>query len=238
MTVTSSNERMRENVSNKPNIKVCKDGPYSVSGTIPLFELTVGNDAEDCPCDYHVSKRFPLHENYSLCRCGQSKDKPFCDKTHEAAHFNGTETASRVSYRARAEELQGPKLVLTDVRDLCSHVGMCLRAGGIRDLILHSDDPDARRMALAEVANCNSGRLMASNKKNGRLIEPKLEPSIAVVEEPLRGYDGPLWVRGGIPIESADGVTYEIRNRVTLCRCGLSSNKPFCDGSHRVIKKV
>ena len=33
-------------------------------------------------------------------------------------------------------------------------------------------------------------------------------------------------------MESADGTTYEIRNRVTLCRCGASQNKPFCDGSH------
>jgi hypothetical protein len=92
-------------------------------------------------------------------------------------------------------------------------------------------------MALEEVANCNSGRLVAFDEKKGSPIEPILEPSIAAVEEPLRGYEGPLWVRGGIPIESADGITYEIRNRVTLCRCGISSNKPFCDGSHRVIRK-
>jgi len=31
---------------------------------------------------------------------------------------------------------------------------------------------------------------------------------------------------------SADGFVYEIRNRVTLCHCGYSGNKPFCDGSH------
>ena len=43
---------------------------------------------------------------------------------------------------------------------------------------------------------------------------------------------GPIWVRGGITVESADGREYEVRNRVTLCRCGQSSNKPFCDGSH------
>jgi len=176
MTVTSSNERMKKNVSNKPKIKVCKDGPYTISGAIPLLELTVSNDAEDCPCDYHVGKRFPLHEDYSLCRCGQSRDKPFCDKTHEAAHFNGTETARPSSYRTRAEELQGPKLVLTDVRDLCSHVGMCLREGGIRNLILHSDDPEARRIALEEVANCNSGRLMASNKKMQDLLNLNWSP--------------------------------------------------------------
>ena len=30
--------------------------------------------------------------------------------------------------------------------------------------------------------------------------------------------------------------SYEGRNRVTLCRCGASSNKPFCDGSHASVK--
>jgi len=30
----------------------------------------------------------------------------------------------------------------------------------------------------------------------------------------------------------ADGRAYEVRNRVSLCRCGKSKNKPFCDGSH------
>jgi len=79
---------------------------------------------------------------------------------------------------------------------------------------------------------------VALDKKNWNPIEPELEPSIAVVEEPLRGYSGPLWVRGYTPIEAANGTTYEIRNRVTLCRCGTSSNKPFCDGSHREIRKA
>jgi CDGSH-type Zn-finger protein len=45
----------------------------------------------------------------------------------------------------------------------------------------------------------------------------------------------PIWVRGGICIESADGTPYEVRNRVTLCRCGASANKPFCDGQHAAV---
>jgi CDGSH-type Zn-finger protein len=44
--------------------------------------------------------------------------------------------------------------------------------------------------------------------------------------------DGPLWVRGGVRVVAADGTSYEVRNRTTLCRCGHSRNKPFCDGSH------
>jgi CDGSH-type Zn-finger protein len=43
---------------------------------------------------------------------------------------------------------------------------------------------------------------------------------------------GPLWISGGVPIISCDGTEYEVRNRVTLCRCGRSGNKPFCDGTH------
>jgi CDGSH-type Zn-finger protein len=47
---------------------------------------------------------------------------------------------------------------------------------------------------------------------------------------------GPIWAKGGITVEAADGFQYEVRNRVTLCRCGASKNKPFCDGTHCSIK--
>jgi hypothetical protein len=69
-------------------------------------------------------------------------------------------------------------------------------------------------------------------KGTGKPIEPHFEKSITVLEDPGRECSGPLWVKGGIPIQSADGSEYEVRNRVTLCRCGKSSNKPFCDGTH------
>jgi CDGSH-type Zn-finger protein len=36
-------------------------------------------------------------------------------------------------------------------------------------------------------------------------------------------------------VEGPDGEAYEVRNRVTLCRCGGSSNKPFCDGIHKEL---
>ncbi|MGA7803617.1 CDGSH iron-sulfur domain-containing protein [Bradyrhizobium sp.] len=37
-------------------------------------------------------------------------------------------------------------------------------------------------------------------------------------------------------VVSADGFEDEVRNRVTLCRCGQSQNKPFCDGTHAQTK--
>jgi CDGSH-type Zn-finger protein len=36
--------------------------------------------------------------------------------------------------------------------------------------------------------------------------------------------------------DGADGFRYEVRNRMTLCRCGASRNKPFCDATHTSIR--
>ncbi|MGI6665815.1 MAG: CDGSH iron-sulfur domain-containing protein [Christensenellaceae bacterium] len=69
-------------------------------------------------------------------------------------------------------------------------------------------------------------------KKNGEKLEEALECEIGLVQDVPKNHRGPLWVKGGIQIEGADGTLYEIRNRVTLCRCGESNNMPFCDASH------
>lgn len=46
--------------------------------------------------------------------------------------------------------------------------------------------------------------------------------------------DGPLLVRGDVDLRTADGEPIEHRRRaVALCRCGLSTIKPFCDGTHK-----
>ena len=79
---------------------------------------------------------------------------------------------------------------------------------------------------------CPAGRLMIKDNETGRLVEPELKKEISVLEDPAAQCSGPLFIKGGIKIEGADGRVYEIRNRVTLCRCGRSQNKPFCDGMH------
>ena len=46
--------------------------------------------------------------------------------------------------------------------------------------------------------------------------------------------DGPLIVRGDVELLTADGTPIPTRRRtVALCRCGLSSIKPFCGGTHK-----
>ncbi len=214
-------------------IKVSKDGPYLVSGGIPLAEQVIVSDSVGVPHCWREEKKLPAMESYALCRCGQSKKKPFCDGAHVKAGFDGSETAGRKPYIEEAQKTEGPALDLTDVPALCAGAGFCQRAGGTWALVSRSNDPEARKTAIQEAHDCPAGRLVAWDKQ-GNAIEPKFEPSIGLVRDPNESEPGPLWVRGDIPVESGDGTTYEVRRQVTLCRCGKSKNKPFCDASHQV----
>ena len=218
--------------TDKMKIKVCEDGPYTVSGGIPLVDQILVPDAEGLSVRWHTGKEYPIQEEYDLCRCGHSKNKPFCDMTHHEINFDGSETASREPFKSQAEpKTIGPELVLTDVVALCALARFCDRVGGVWDNTRASDNPEAKKIVLQEVGDCPAGRLVLHDKA-GNVIEPQFEPSIGLVLDPVVAELGPLWVRGGIPVEAADGYVYEIRNRVTLCRCGKSTNKPFCDGRH------
>jgi CDGSH-type Zn-finger protein len=216
----------------EPRIKVTPNGPYLVSGGVPLTEQIIVSDAEGTPVKWRTGKEYPHQENYALCRCGHSQNRPFCDGTHMKIKFDGSETADNVPYIDKAEKIEGPELSLTDCEELCASARFCHRAGGTWNLVTESDNPEARKIAIEEGHACPSGRLVVWDKK-GRAQEPDYAPSIGIMHDPLTGVSGgPLLVRGGITIESADGTVYEKRNRVTLCNCGGSRNKPFCDSSH------
>ncbi len=213
-------------------IQVSRNGPYIVTGSVPLMVMEISNDDEGYCRSWRKVQEYPLQEQYALCRCGHSKNKPFCDGTHAKIRFDGTETAGDEPYLQSPAIIRGSELELADYEGLCAHARFCLRAGGIWNLTRRSDIPDARDTAIDEACNCPSGRLVLRDRKTGETIEPVLERSVVVIENPARGEHGPLWVRGGVPVVSADGKPYTVRNRVTLCGCGRSRNKPFCDGSH------
>ena len=222
--------------TDKMKIKVKEDGPYTVYGGVPLTDQILVPDSEGLSKGWDTVKHYPLQEEYELCRCGHSKDKPFCDGTHGEIFFDGTESASRKPFIEQIEpETIGPEMVLTDVLALCADARFCDRAGGVWDNTRLSDRPDAKKIAIQEVWNCPAGRLVLHDR-SGKLMEPVFEPSISLVIDPVKKVLGPIWVRGGIPIVAADGTVYEIRNRVTLCRCGKSVNKPFCDGRHEIME--
>jgi len=228
----ATHNRERGSDDSSMRITVTRDGPYLVTGGVPLIVMEICNDEEGNCRTWRMVKEFLIQESYALCRCGQSQNKPFCDGSHARVHFQGMEMAGNEPYLRRPRIIAGPELELTDYEGLCVHARFCMRAGGIWNLTKHSEDAGARNTAVEEACNCPSGRLVVRDRKTGKAIEPKLEKSIVVIEYPPRNEHGPLWVRGGIPVISADGNLYTVRNRLTLCRCGKSQNKPFCDGSH------
>lgn len=213
-------------------IKVTKNGPYFVTGKVPLKRENSVTNGEGIPEKWEGNGDIVAEESYALCRCGKSKNKPFCDGIHAAIGFKCNDSASNRKFEDQAQTFDGPELVLKDAEDLCAVARFCELGGNVWNLVQNSDDPEAKKLAVQESSNCPSGRLVVLDKKTGKEIEPKLEKSISVTEDLGAELSGPLWVKGGIPIESADGKEYEVRNRVTLCRCGKSKNKPFCGGEH------
>jgi len=217
-------------------IVVLQNGPYVVTGNVPLAEQIIAADAEGGSEAWMEGDSFAPQQKYALCRCGQSKKKPFCDGTHAKVGFDGTETASREPYLKQATAFDGPSLALLDAESLCAFGRFCDPHGKVWNQVSRTDDAKVRSMFIRQVENCPAGRLVVWDKASEKSIEPKLPISIALIEDPAEQCSGPIWLRGGVTLVSADGVEYELRNRITLCRCGGSKNKPFCDGSHASIK--
>jgi CDGSH-type Zn-finger protein len=176
-----------------------------------------------------------VQDSYSLCRCGESANKPFCDGSHARVDFDGEETASRRPFAQEAEMLSGPTMDLADDQPLCAFARFCDGYGSIWANIERTDGEQARELVAHQGTHCPSGRLVVRDNQEGEIVEPRFEPSVVLVEDPQENVSGPIWVRGGVQVIAADGFGYEVRNRVTLCRCGQSSNKPFCDGTHASI---
>jgi len=218
-------------VKKEGTIKAAKNGPYIVSGKIPLMKMTIECNNLGTPAKWIIGEKMKTSETYALCRCGQSNNKPFCDGTHVKANFAGTEVSDNEPFEKMAKEIDGPDLKLKDAEILCASARFCHRGGDIWEVI-HRSGPEAKKNVIENSFDCPSGRLVVIDKTTGMALEPNLEKSIGAVEDPSISASGPFWVRGGIPIYSADGKLYEVRNRVTLCRCGKSTNKPFSDSSH------
>jgi CDGSH-type Zn-finger protein len=219
-------------------IRVTEDGPYEVEGAVPIAQQIIEPNDRGESWEWREGVELqPPAGVIELCRCGGSATKPFCDGTHKTNGFDGTEVADRRPYLEQADVFEGPRDALTDASQLCAYARFCDAMGQVWNLV-DVDDPDAVALTEREASNCPAGRLVAWRTRDVERpepVEPDLEPSIGVVEDPATGVSGPLWVRGGIQVVAADGTAYEIRNRVTLCRCGASRNKPFCDGTHAAI---
>jgi CDGSH-type Zn-finger protein len=221
-----------------PRIVIEKNGPYWVQGDVPLVRKRQVVSEYGEPLTWEKEGVIPTDEGeYWLCRCGQSRNKPFCDSSHRRVKFDGTETADTgLSEERRRTFRGGTRLIVRKDPTLCMEAGFCgMARAALADYVAASDDTQARSLAIAMVERCPSGALTYRIEADDPDIEPDLPQQIADATEitsdgPIAG---PLWVTGGIPIERSDGQLLETRNRVTLCNCGGSSIKPLCDGTHR-----
>jgi len=224
-----------DKTDDKGKVRITKNGPYIVSGNLPLGKEIIVTGKESIPVKWKRGEKYPQQEGYALCRCGHSTNKPFCTGKHAEVDFNGNETADRRRHDEQAEKTEGKDIDLYDAVAFCASARFCDLGAGTWELTKDSKDPKARKEAIRQCCDCPSGRLVMFDKKTKKAIEPKFAQSISIIEDPGAGSSGPIWVKGGVQIESSDGTIYEIRNRVTLCRCGMSANKPFCDGTHTQI---
>lgn len=211
-------------------IEIMVDGPYLVRGGVPLTRRSIVESEHGEPMTWQTKARLPTREIYSLCRCGTSANKPFCDGSHLRNLFDGREIAATSTYDERATSYEGTRIVMRDDRSICEHAGFCgNRLSDVWKMVGGSatEDSVARAQVMAMIERCPSGALTYRMTAEDADIEAELPAAIGVTD------DGPLYVTGGVTVQRADGEPFEARNRVTLCRCGASANKPLCDGSHK-----
>lgn len=213
------------------SITIVKDGPYIVKGAVPLGEDALVAAPEGDHMQYNRVRDYEVGGEYHLCRCGASAHKPFCDGTHEAAGFDGAETASRAPFDERADVYEGDALRLLD-DNRCAFARLCHRREGDVWQLTEKGGSELAQEAVAASWHCPTGRLEHHDRATGEVCEQTFEPSLVILQDTQKHASGPIFVRGGIPLVGADGHEYERRNRYALCRCGSSTDKPFCDAKH------
>jgi CDGSH-type Zn-finger protein len=195
-----------------PSIECRTDGPYLVKD-VAAFENSRGEPIECKPV-------------MALCRCGGSATKPFCDGTHKKNGFSGVKEVLPVATR---DAYRGKEITIYDNRAICAHSARC--SDNLAAVFRYGAepwiDPDgaAIEAIIDTVRKCPSGAL--SYAIDGIEAQPaERAPGITVTK------DGPYAVVGNVPLagQAADGLSAS--ECYTLCRCGGSKNKPFCDGAH------
>jgi CDGSH-type Zn-finger protein len=217
-------------------IEIREKGPYAVHGDIPLVrKKRVISDTSEA-LTWVTTETILADEGFVLCRCGQSKTKPFCDGTHDHIDFDDAGPDKFAPISDTQEILEGHGIRVKVDNSYCVHAKYCFnKTSGIRALIAKSADTNTKIQIMAMVDRCPSGTFVYEMPLEGDMteIEAELPREVAAISKDGGSETaGPLWVSGEVPVMMPDGTFLETRNRVTLCRCGQSKNKPFCDGTH------
>ena len=177
-------------------------------------------------------KSIETKEKFSLCRCGHSSNKPFCDATHKSIGFSGKRESDKELHLSKPYE--GEEVTIEDNRRICAHAGYCV--SNLPSVFkkegrpwIEPDGADAETIASL-THRCPSGALKTFME--GKQIDRQDDPAKIIIKT-----DGPYEVRGGIHLEIDDELSPPEPLRYSLCRCGASKNKPYCDGSHGNLEK-
>ena len=209
-----------------------KAGPYAVYGAPELRLQTIETDEAGVARDFRPGRSFATRpEPVHLCRCGASKNKPYCDGSHGKADWDPALTAPHARRPEEVTSYEGPGVTLLDDEPYCVLARFCDAGEGIWQAVGHTDDPGVRKEVLREAALCPGGRLKAIDKVEGRDPVGR-STELGLIEDPRMRASGGIRVLGAIPVIDPEGIAYEVRDRAVLCRCGQSHNKPCCDGTH------
>jgi len=206
-----------DEANDKPVIELSENGPYLVKKL-----TTLRNSKGD---------KLQTKDVIALCRCGGSANKPFCDGTHTRIRFSSGNLSD--GSMDKRDDYAGKNITIHDNRSICAHAGKC--TDGLpsvwRMRVEPWIDPDGADVeAIVEtIKQCPSGALSYSIESIEYRDQVR-DPAVYVSK------DGPYHVTGGVELEDVhhgDGASEE---HYTLCRCGGSKNKPFCDGTHWYVK--
>jgi len=164
----------------------------------------------------------------SLCRCGESKNRPFCDGSHSLNGINGEKEPDRVPYRWK--DYLGEKITVHFNLNVCSHDGSCVRmlpeVFNINCRPWITPDNGDTEAIINVIKHCPSGALSYTLNGKRHTDYYNGEPKLRITKR------GPLEFYGGIILKDDQGSKPETYDHYALCRCGHSKNKPFCDGKH------
>lgn len=164
----------------------------------------------------------------SLCRCGLSQRKPYCDGAHTKTGIDGEKQPDRVKDCLR--DYSGADITIHDNRGVCSHDRSCVtHLPSVFDKTKRpwiNPDGAGVKEIIETVEKCPSGALSYTIGRH-KCTELDREPGIKV------SHNGPLEITGGVQLRDDQDTTPQSPEHYCLCRCGGSKNKPFCDGAHQ-----